>query len=435
MMNGLLLFMIFVYVWEMRKLQLLIVFMAFCIVVSAQQNDQKKEAWLMRQMMTRPEQFSTILKQKDSLNIQIIYTRIDRDKHNKPSFTEYTFNLNNDHYFYPASTVKMPVALLALEKQHILKVAGLDRNTTMITEGNSPTEPIIYTEPKSENSKPSLADYVKQIFLVSDNDAFNRLYEWMGQAAIQQKLTEKGYPDAIIRHRLQISLTDEQNRLTNPISFYDSTGKLVYHQDQQFSQAVYPKRNVHEGIGYYKGSQLINEPFDFSLKNRIYLQDLTHILRSFLFPQNIDSAHRFNLGEEDRKFALHWLSAYPGESSYPQYDTAHYWDAYCKFLMYGCAKGKLPGNIRIFNKVGDAYGYLTDIAYIIDPVNNVEFMLSATIYCNSDGIFNDDKYDYETVGYPFMKNLGQLIYDYERTRKRKHQPDLSEFIIDYQNNK
>jgi hypothetical protein len=29
-------------------------------------------------------------------------------------------------------------------------------------------------------------------------------------------------------------------------------------------------------------------------------------------------------------------------------------------------------------------------------------MVTAVIYCNEDGIFNDDKYDYETVGFPFM---------------------------------
>jgi hypothetical protein len=58
-------------------------------------------------------------------------------------------------------------------------------------------------------------------------------------------------------------------------------------------------------------------------------------------------------------------------------------------------------------------------------------MLSATIYCNSDEIVNDDKYDYETVGFPFMKNLGRLIYDYESKRTRKFQPDLSAFKLRY----
>jgi hypothetical protein len=125
------------------------------------------------------------------------------------------------------------------------------------------------------------------------------------------------------------------------------------------------------------------------------------------------------------------MSAYPRESAYPNYDTVNHWDAYCKFLLFGSEKGSLPPNIRVFNKVGDAYGFLTDVAYIIDTDKKVEFMLSATLLCNKDGIFNDDTYDYETVGFPFMKNIGQLIYDYELQRKRKNIPNLQSFTINY----
>jgi hypothetical protein len=68
----------------------------------------------------------------------------------------------------------------------------------------------------------------------------------------------------------------------------------------------------------------------------------------------------------------------------------------------------------------------------VDLDKNIEFMVSATIYCNSDGILNDNTYDYDTLGLPFMKNLGSVLYDFELTRKRKRIPDLSEFrITDY----
>jgi hypothetical protein len=91
----------------------------------------------------------------------------------------------------------------------------------------------------------------------------------------------------------------------------------------------------------------------------------------------------------------------------------------------------MPKNIRIFNKEGDAYGQLLDVAYIVDFDKNIEFFLSAEIYCNQDGVINDDKYDYETIGYPFMKNLGKVIYDYEVNRKRAYYPDLSSFKLTY----
>jgi len=58
-------------------------------------------------------------------------------------------------------------------------------------------------------------------------------------------------------------------------------------------------------------------------------------------------------------------------------------------------------------------------------------MLSATIYVNSDGILNDDKYDYEKTGYPFFKEIGNILYGHELKRERKHLPDLSSFKLKY----
>lgn len=121
----------------------------------------------------------------------------------------------------------------------------------------------------------------------------------------------------------------------------------------------------------------------------------------------------------------------PEESKSPVYPAPDYWDSYVKFLFYGSEKGKAEPTIRIFNKVGDAYGFLIDAAYFADYKNNIEFQLSAIIHCNSDGIFNDDKYDYDSVGFPFMKNLGRVIHEYELKRQRKRTPDLSIFQLRY----
>ena len=91
----------------------------------------------------------------------------------------------------------------------------------------------------------------------------------------------------------------------------------------------------------------------------------------------------------------------------------------------------MPDYMRVFNKVGWAYGFLIDVSYVVDFKNKIEFMLAAVVYVNSDGILNDDKYDYEDVGYPFFQELGKIIYNYELHRKRKYLPDLSKFIIEY----
>lgn len=58
-------------------------------------------------------------------------------------------------------------------------------------------------------------------------------------------------------------------------------------------------------------------------------------------------------------------------------------------------------------------------------------MLTGNIYVNRDGILNDNKYEYEEVGYPFFKEIGEIIYKYELQRRRKYKPNLQNFSINY----
>ncbi len=375
--------------------------------------------------------FDIIIQHKKEWNVQIIYTQIDRGANNLPRLTNYYYNVNPNKYFYPASTVKMPTAVLALQRLNELKNKGIDRNTTMITEAEYSGQTAVYNDPTTPDGRPTIGNYIKKIFLVSDNDAFNRLYEFLGQEYINENLHKRDYADVQILHRLDIFLTEDENRHTNPVKFLDASNNILYQQSLVFNNAQNALRNDSLGKAFYKGEELINAPMNFSKKNRISLEDLHNILRSLIFPNTVQNRQRFNLTSEDYKFILQYMSQFPAETVYPPYDTANYQDANGKFLLYGGQKGSLPKNIRIFNKEGDAYGQLIDVAYVVDFDKKIEFFLSAEIYCNTDEIINDDKYDYETIGYPFMKNLGNVIYDYEVKRKRNHYPDLSVFKISY----
>jgi hypothetical protein len=128
------------------------------------------------------------------------------------------------------------------------------------------------------------------------------------------------------------------------------------------------------------------------------------------------------------------MSKYPTESKDPTYSgTDMNFPTYCKFLYYGSEKqAKLNPHVRIFNKVGDAYGFLLDNAYVVDFDKGIEFLVTAVILCNEDEVFNDEIYDYDTIGFPFFKALGQHIYDYESTRKKAILPDLDYLKFNYE---
>ena len=99
------------------------------------------------------------------------------------------------------------------------------------------------------------------------------------------------------------------------------------------------------------------------------------------------------------------------------YDPESYPDGYCKFFLFGDTEEQIPEHLEIYNKVGFAYGTLTDCAYIKDLASGVEFLLTATILVNGDGIYNNDHYDYEETGIPFLAALGRDLYQYELQRK------------------
>ncbi|MVT10458.1 serine hydrolase [Chitinophaga tropicalis] len=365
--------------------------------------------------------------------LQIIYTRIDRDAGNRPHFTDYYYRTDTGSYFYPASTVKLPATALALEKLNDLNIPGLNRNTPMFTDSLPGISPAVLTDSSAANGLPSIAQYIKKILLVSDNDAFNRLYEFIGQETFNKRLWEQGYSSTQIRHRVGVTgITPEQNRYTNAISFRQN-GTEIYHQPVAHSNLEFSSRHDLMGRSYYNDKEeLVNSPMDASKKNRIPLADLHGILRSIIFPESVTKSKRFRLNDSDYHFLYYCMSAQPEESSHPVYDTTEFHHNYVKFLLFGGeTNNHITANIRSFNKPGWAYGFLTDIAYIADFSNKVEFMLSATVYVNEDGVLNDKHYQFQETGEPFMKALGEVIYEYELQRKRQHTPDLSRFIINY----
>lgn len=407
------------------------VLLLYFVISGCTSNIVADEYLLENLLRSQPKHFGHILDNREKYEVQIIYTQIERDAVNKPIFKSFTFNTNNNRYFYPASTVKLPVALLALEKINELDIPGLTAQTAMLTDSAFSGQAPALVDTTAPSGLPSIAHYIKKILLVSDNDAYNRLYEFIGQKEIGNKLKAKGYDDSKIIHRLSLFLTDEENRHTNPIHFMNNDS-LIYAQPAAYNASDrLPGDPIHKGKGYMKDGKLISEPMDFSGKNFFPLDEMQMVLRAVMFPEHVERQKTFDLTETDYRFIYQYMSQLPSESDYPEYNTDKYYDAYSKFLMYGDDKRPIPKNIRIFNKIGQSYGYLIDNAYIIDLENNVEFMLSAVIHTNQNEIYNDNEYEYEEIGYPFMKQLGRLIYDYELKRNRPYPPDLTNYKVAY----
>lgn len=386
---------------------------------------------VLTELLRNSSDLAPALDKKREYEIQIIYTSIDRDKHNRPQFKTYHFNVDPNSYFYPASTVKLSAVLLSLEKVNGLKAYNVDEYTPMFHDSVYSGQSSIRGDSTAADGCASIAHYSKKILVVSDNAAFNRLYEFLGQDYFNQRLYEMGYTHTRITHRLERFLTRDENRHTEAVGFVRNDSVLFAQPMQVNAGAIEPPEKIFRGRAFYRNDSLIQSPFEFTYKNAFPLGEQHLMLMSIVFPTSVPATKRFQISDEQRRFVLKYMSQLPRETTFPPYyrDTS-YNDASVKFLMFG-GSSEIPKHIRVFNKVGDAYGYLVDNAYIVDFKNGVEFLLSAVINTNTDEVYNDGQYDYEKLGFPFMRNLGNVIYNYELKRTRAIKPDLSEFRFEY----
>ena len=350
--------------------------------------------------------------------VQIRYTQIDRSSEGEPMFTTHSVGEDNDAYFYPASTAKLPITVLALQRLNELKESGydIDANTPFHIYTPDLASPIALQDSTKIDQKLTIAHLIKKVFLVSDNDAYNYLFDFLGKDYINQELHKKGLSHTQIQHKF---LFGADNENTWHYVFLDAQD-TVYVQPSIHSVVTIENsatKGVTKGVGYQSNDSIIREAFDFSLKNRIALEDLEGILQRLIFPEAFSNEQRFDLSDEDYAFLKYWMSRNTLESIEPNYqeDDEHY-DSYVKFFIYGDRKGEMTDVIRIYNKVGLAYGTLTDAAYIHDAHSGAEFFLSATILVNENGIFNDNQYEYDEIGIPFLAEVGRAVLSYEQSR-------------------
>ena len=298
------------------------------------------------------------------------------------------YNIDNEDYFYPASTVKLPIALLAIEKVNESKYITLDTPFRI----------------EDEDEKSSLRDEILKMFVVSDNESFNRIFEFLGQDYINGTLKSLGFENTKIFHRL--STNNSENLNTKKVFFYLEKDSISY---QSLNREITPNQlnGLKKGKKFYNDmNELVKKPMDFSKKNRLSIDDLHEMTTQVFFPENYINKNSFQLNNKQREFIWEAMSASPSKLGL---NRENYPDNFVKFFVRGDEKKKdtIINYPKIYNKVGTAYGQLTETAFI--ESDNNQFILTATIYVNENDIINDDIYEYESVGIPFFASLGKEI--------------------------
>jgi hypothetical protein len=353
--------------------------------------------------------------------LQVVLGWIEEGTDGRPALRQAGFR-SGAEYFYPASAIKLFAAVAAAERLEELR-----RETGQVLTFETPLvyHPLFAGEVLEETDPTNLAGgkitvrhEIRKLFLVSDNESFNKLYEFTGQDRLMAMLERAGLGEARLVHRLDEFRTPLENRTTPRIDFVGET--ILHSEPQRVSAALSPPPEMHGlriGKAYLRGEQRVEEPMDFSGKNRVSLADLQRGLCKIV-QWNADCGGAGGQGRDERvagfaltdvarDLILEAMSAYPRESSNPVYDPKEYPDDWGKYLLPGLERVVPRDRFRIYNKIGQAYGFTTDNAWIVDRQTGRGFFLAATIYTNADGVLNDDQYEYKTVALPFFADLGE----------------------------
>lgn len=297
---------------------------------------------------------SRVLARPAAYRVQILHTRIRRDAWGRAHFRRHGYRLRPREYFCPASTVKLPTAALARLRALGPQVPGLTADSPMLTDSAFTGQTRVRCDTSSASGRPTVANYVRKVLLVSDKYAYNRLYELVGSGALQAGLRRLGLRRTRIVGRLSVGDVPPGSLHTNPVSFYADTAarQLLYRQPAACWPGLVPHwrlRGTAIGRAHVVGDAVVPGPLDLSQKNIFPLRDQQRALRAVLFPETLPARRHLALAPAD--YALLRTAMAPAASLHSRYDAAHYPATYAKFLLGGGGQAALPPGVQVFNKI------------------------------------------------------------------------------------
>jgi hypothetical protein len=291
-------------------------------------------------------------------------------------------------YFYPASTVKLCAAFAALEK--------LGELAQEHGESVSPSTKIRFVSGQGRSRRAvstSVGRDIEQALVVSDNDAFNRLLDFVGPEELAERLARRGITSAHVAHHLG----DVSAWSLPTIELLLPNGAAIP-VGQRIGFPIPAAPSVALGRAYRnERGRLVPKPMDFATKNFIPLRELQELLVGIMRPELAPDPAAWEI--PFRPLLVETLGQLPGGAL----------DARYKPLAVAIASALPDRGIRVYGKSGRAYGFAVENAYVTSEATGRSFFVAATIYANGNDVMNDDRYEYDAVADPFVARLGVVL--------------------------
>src|SRR5262245_56241826 len=154
--------------------------------------------------------------------VQVLVSRVEHVPGQAPRLNRSGYRLGAE-YFYPASAIKLAAAVAAL--QTIERLAGnrsIDLADTPLSiaplfDGDPPQQ----DDPTNlEGGRITVSHEIRKLALVSDNQAFNRLFDLVGYDELNAAMHRLGFGSTVITHRLSDTRTIPDPRASAAVTFF-----------------------------------------------------------------------------------------------------------------------------------------------------------------------------------------------------------------------
>jgi hypothetical protein len=311
-------------------------------------------------------------------------------------------------YFFPASSMKVPIALATYDRLATLRGAppgkpALTRDATM------------RIHPVSGNAEPyvtTLARETWRALIVSDNFSANRLLAVVGHREAHETLWALGLRSVRIRGGFATGAEVDPAQLSPRIEFAAADGATEVLAARRSDLVTPPTDATSIAIGKANivDGRRVEGPLSFADKNAIRLRDLQDALVRIMRPELLPAASRRDTAsKEDLAYVREALGTLPSESGLAGFQRNVVADYQLSPFLRGIERVRARGQFLIHSKVGQAFGFLIANAYVVDKATGRAFFLIASVYANPDETMNGDTYAYDAVSFPVLADVGDAF--------------------------
>jgi len=372
------------------------------------------DSTLYRILLNKDPLLDQVIKNPSKYYFQLIYTKVEKLA-NKINYHTYSINQGNQ-YFYPASLIKFPLAFVALEKLTTLKDSGVRINDPISV--NTCSCDFATNNYVSKHRKPTMLQFLREMMIMSNNDAYNLYFDFVGRDLLNSRMHSMNIFDIQMKNRFTGGCGEERNKAFGGIIFNKNDASKSFTvpcsksiQNWIIDSIKYP--TFFESKSYYK-KKIITNRQNNAANNYVSLLQAHKLLINLMHPSAQLYQNDFKIDAEYKNEFIKSLGSFPRELDHSSYDTANLADYYYKFFIDPKVIQTKDNSIRVYNKVGLASGFVSDVSYFYDSTHQIEYFISAAILSKKA---NTNENNYNDWGIPILRKIGGLIYTDELYNK------------------